>query len=65
MDKLELQWFVKASGITGVVRSVVAIQRDVENGFVVLVHYDGYVDVSVVAVIDTTEEIVPVQIAWV
>ena len=56
---------VQTASITGVVGSVIAVQRDKDAGFVVLSDHHRDVEVGVVAVVDAAEEEVAMEIAGV
>ena len=56
---------VQTASVTGVVGSVIAVQRDKDAGFVVLSNHHRDVEVGVVAVVDAAEEEVAMEIAGV
>ena len=55
---------IETPGITCIVRPIVAVQRHIENGLVVFADLHRDVDVSVIAVVDSSEEVVAVKVAW-
>ena len=63
VDKPQLNWSVEAASVASIVRFVVPVERHVQQGFVVLADLDRYVDVRVVAVINSSEEVVAMEVA--
>ena len=62
LDLPEFQGRVEAASITGVVGFVVAVKRSMELSFVVVADYHREVEVCLVAVIETTPEVVAMQV---